>query len=82
MENPIPNRAKVPAKKWNKWGFRARSAFNHLYFTMLDSPDLFNHPKAIKQNPLHWKTVCWNSAWLAADEVQRATNDILFFVKR
>lgn len=63
------NKNRVPRSQWRKWPAKARETFNWLYGLMMDSPDLFNHPKAIKMNPAHWKTVAWNTAWLAADAV-------------
>ena len=63
------NKYKVPASQWNKWGAKGRTTFNWLYKLMMESPDLFNHPKAVKMKPAHWKTVAWNTAWLAADAV-------------
>ena len=67
------NRYRVQRGQWRKWNAKARETFNWLYGLMMDQPSLFNHPKAIKQKPAHWKTVAWNSAWLAADAVRDAT---------
>lgn len=64
------NQFKVPKSQWRKWPDQARDTFNWLYDVMMSSPDLFRHPKAIKQNPRHWKTTAWNTAWLAADAVK------------
>lgn len=78
IEHKIPVKAtprnvySVQRSQWRKWDAKAREAFNWLYSLMMDSPELFTHPKAIKQKPAHWKTTAWNTAWLAADAVQEA----------
>ncbi len=68
----VQNSYKVPKDQWRKWDDESRDTFNWLYSVMMKQPDLFHHPKAIKQNPRHWKTTAWNSAWLAADAVRDA----------
>jgi hypothetical protein len=75
-KNVITNQFKVPQSQWRKWGDPARNAFNWLYDLMMNQPSLFNHPKALKQEPKHWKTVAWNSAWLAADAVKDAVKAV------
>lgn len=67
------NQYRVPKSQWRKWNAKARETFNWLYSTMMNSPALFTHPKAIKQKAAHWKTTAWNTAWLAADAVRDAT---------
>lgn len=76
MTREIRNQYRVPQKQWRKWTVKARETFNWLYGLMMDDPNLFNHPKAIKMNPRHWKTVAWNSAWLAADAVKDACAEL------
>ena len=71
-EGNTKNKSRVPKSQWKKWGSDARITFNWLYGLMVNFPDLFNHPKAIKMNQTHWKTVAWNTAWLAADAVHDA----------
>jgi hypothetical protein len=71
----VRNTYKVPVSQWRKWGERGRVTFNWLYGLMMNDPALFNHPKAVKQKPAHWKTVAWNAAWLAADAVKDAVKD-------
>lgn len=70
------NKYRVPKSQWRKWRKRARVTFNWLYGLMMKDPDLFNHPKAIKMNAAHWKTVAWNTAWLAADAVDDAIAEL------
>ena len=70
------NTNRVQASQWRKWNAKARETFNWLYGLMTKSPDLFNHPKATKLKPAHWKTVAWNAAWLAADAVRDATKGV------
>lgn len=77
---PVINKHKVPAKQWNKWGSRAKEVFNSYYDSMMNQPDLYNHPKAVI-NKTYWKRTCWNCAWIAAAEVQTALNTIYNEVK-
>ena len=58
---------KVPRKAWGKWSKKARMIFNDCYKFFMENQELMNHPKAGKQKPVFWKTVAWNSAWIAAD---------------
>lgn len=65
----MKNTNRVPKSQWRKWSPQARETFDWLYGLMMKSPDLFNHPKAVKMKHAHWKTIAWNTAWLAADAV-------------
>ncbi len=64
--NP-PNVNRVPVKQWRKWSLNARGVFNELYACMRDNQRIFLHPAQDKITPRRWKTVAWNSAWMAAD---------------
>jgi hypothetical protein len=64
------NRNDVPLKQWRKWSVPARRTFNSLFETMRDNKKLFLHPKHPKVSDEHWRTTCWNSAWMAAEAVQ------------
>lgn len=66
----MKNRYKVPIKQWRYWGERAQATFCEVYSLMMQRQELFTHPQAIKQKAQHWKTVAWNTAWIAADQVQ------------
>lgn len=61
------NQNRVPVKQWRKWSEPARRVFNRVYTTMMADQSLFLHPKAPPAKPAHWKTTCWNAAWIAAD---------------
>jgi hypothetical protein len=65
--NPIRNIYKVPKAQWTKWDKESKYIFNSLYSHMMDNMDLYLHPKQPALQPLHWKTTCWNAAWIAAD---------------
>lgn len=67
------NAYRVPKSQWRKWNAKARETFNWLYGLMMNSPDLFKHPKAKVPPREHRKTTAWNAAWLAADAVRDAT---------
>lgn len=64
------NRYKVPLKKWKKWGKPAQGVFNRCFDLFFKNQESFTHPKASEQPREHWKTVAWNTAWIAADEAQ------------
>lgn len=68
----VRNTHRVPKSQWRKWGPKGRETFNYVYSLMMDSPDLFKHPKAIRTKPDWWKTTAWNTAWIAADCVRDA----------
>lgn len=57
----------VPQKKWREWNREARIAFNRLYGSMQSNQYAYQHPKQELMSRAHWKTVCWNAAWTAAD---------------
>ena len=63
----IENYYKVPKKMWNRWNEAERNIFTTVYEVMLDSQDVYSHPKAAVQQQEYWTTTCWNAAWVAAD---------------
>ena len=72
----MKNINRVPKKQWLRWSDKAKRVFNETYAFMMDNPDIITHPK---QKPIlffHWKTICWNAAWIAADAVMGYRNDI------
>lgn len=66
----MSNQYKVPKKQWAKWSEQARHVFNELYRTMIHNQGTFMHPKDSHRPAAHWKTVCWNASWMAADAVR------------
>lgn len=63
------NRYRVPQSQWRKWSIAARLVFNVIYSTVYDNQQLITHPRTPKIKAFEWKTIAWNSAWLAADAV-------------
>ena len=63
----IQNTYNVPAKQWAKWSPSQASLFNLLYEKMKEAQEVYRHPKAPILHEDHWNTVCWNTAWTAAD---------------
>ena len=61
----------VPAEQWKKWGAQGRQVFNEVYSSMWNNRGRFTHPKSEVIPLTHWKTLCWNAAWCAADAVSR-----------
>lgn len=66
------NHNRVPQKVWLKWSVTARTVFNRTYDFMMNNQGVMLHPKMEKPSPQHWKTICWNAAWIAADAVDNA----------
>lgn len=58
----------VPLKQWKRWDAGARQVFNEVYSSMR----LFLHPKQDSPSRSHWKTTCWNAAWIAASAAKDA----------
>jgi hypothetical protein len=67
-EMTIPNLHKVPVKAWRKFGKRGQRLFNDVFEELLATP--WGHPKMPKLKPDHWKTLCWNAAWVAAEQAR------------
>ncbi len=58
---------KIPAD----WGKLARSVFWVTYRHIRDNQGLMLHADAQKVIPEWWNTTAWNTAWTAADILQR-----------
>jgi hypothetical protein len=69
------NLNRVPKKQWRRWSGTARNIFNDVYSFMMKNPTNMLHPKAEKPKDVHWKTTCWNAAWIAADAVDGCIPD-------
>ena len=64
---------KVHRNKWRKWSNLAGQVFNRTYDYILNNQKIMNHPATVDAlKPEEWKTVAWNSAWIAADAVDDA----------
>ena len=69
----MSNRYRVPRKQWKKWSDLARTVFNNLYATLKASQGVLHHPSVTELlSRRQWDVVAWNTAWLAADEAQKA----------
>lgn len=76
------NKNRVPAKQWRKWSGMARWVFNDTYNFIYNHEREMNHPKQPKHLLLHWKTLAWNAAWIAADAVDDTVPDEIVDVVR
>ena len=56
-------------KKLKRWSQEGRRVFAEVYELMLANPELLKHPAQANIPAAHWKTLCWNAAWTAADAV-------------
>ncbi len=63
------NRYKVPPAQWAKWPDVSRAVFNGMYQQLM-LPRHVQHPRMLAMPYAHWKTIQWNAAWLAADNVR------------
>lgn len=64
------NRHRVPASQWRKWTQAERTLFNNLYESVLDQRVYNGHPKSTLLTHECWKTIAWNVAWQAADQMR------------
>lgn len=71
------NTNRVPRDHWSQWSETARRVFNHTYTHMMENQWVFMHPKQEAPPAQHWRTQCWNCAWIAAD----AADDIHLVVE-
>ena len=62
----LGNVHKVPAKVWRTWRLGAKWMFNNMMRQMSDSRKL-THPGYERCSDEYWKTIRWNSAWIAAE---------------
>lgn len=67
-------------KQWKKWSGTAKEVFSDVYSFVFFNQDVMTHPKAVKITPKHWKTLAWNTAWIAADAVDGTIPDIIIDV--
>jgi hypothetical protein len=69
----VRNRFRVPVKQWAKWRHGgAQHVFNEVYDVVINNQELMSHPKAATLHADHWRTLAWNTAWIAADAVTGA----------
>ncbi len=71
------NKYRVPSKAWKKWGATARRTFNDVYSFGMDNMSVMRHPEHLAPKPAHWKTLCWNFAWIAADAVDKSLPTVI-----
>jgi len=66
------NLNKIPEKQWRKWTVPAKTTFNRVYPWLLGNQTVCLHPRTKPIPPREWKTVAWNTAWVAADACNEA----------
>lgn len=64
------NKHKVPQSQWRKWKPVEQAMFNNLFETVLDQRTFNAHPKSTLLTEACWRTVAWNVAWQAADQLR------------
>lgn len=73
----VNNKNRVAQKQWKKWSDTAQRIFNDVYEFCMLNPTIMVHPKAEKIQPEHWKTIAWNTAWVAADSYDEVVPDLI-----
>lgn len=68
----MKNKHKVPVKQWRRWSIVAQGVFNEVFSEMLRDQCQLLHPQAAVAKREHWRTTCWNAAWIAADAVMKS----------
>lgn len=61
------NRYSVSKRVWNKWSKEAQDMFNSCYSWTYNNQTNASHPNMPKINMIHWETIAWNIAWIAAN---------------
>lgn len=74
------NTHKVPKSQWKKWTIVGKHVFNMTFSTMMSNPNHYKHPEAPVVTEEHYKTTCWNAAWIAADYCSRGERHYLDLV--
>lgn len=67
---PVLNKYKVPKTQWRKWNQVQRQLFNDTYSFSLCNQSVLSHPKMDVIDNTQWNTLCWNFAWIAADNLK------------
>ena len=67
----VKNVNRVPPKAWRKWSESARASFNAIYAFIRANEAVMAHPAAPVATTAHWEVLAWNSAWIAADAVDK-----------
>ena len=58
-------------KQWRKWDEGQRKLFNAVYKNIMEfGATTFLHPKTEIPTPDEFRTVAWNAAWVAADNLR------------
>lgn len=69
----VKNKHDVGQSQWRKWSLAERALFNNTFESILNiGADLFLHPKTVKRkiSDDEFKTIAWNAAWEAADQLR------------
>ena len=71
------NHNRVPARAWTRWNLVGKHTFNKLFDHMINNQRLYSHPSAVEVPMEHWKTTCWNAAFMGADIANRGCHALL-----
>jgi hypothetical protein len=67
---PERNNNGVAATQWKKWPEVSRSTFNELYAFMVGNQAHCKHHEGPYLHEKHWRTLCFNAAFMAADHLR------------
>lgn len=69
MSTPAQNNFKVAKDQWAKWNRQERTLFNDL-MRSLQQHYVNREPSTVTLTKRQWRTIVWNAAWLAADDLR------------
>lgn len=57
-------------KAWSRWSEDSQEMFVNMYDYILPNQTIFSHPNMIPMPEAEWKTIAWNTAYMAADFIR------------
>lgn len=69
LTKKILNKYKVQKRIWARWGPISQALFNRLHDSIGKNQGLMHCGPDLSEK--EWKTLTWNAAWLAANELHR-----------
>lgn len=57
----------VSASQWKKWPEVSRSTFNEVFAYLIGNQAHCKHPEGPYLHEKHWRTICFNAAYMAAN---------------
>jgi hypothetical protein len=67
----------VPKKVWGGWSKDAQKVFNRSYHFYINNKRVMVHPECPEISQNHWRTIAWNSAWIASNSVDHIISEVV-----